>query len=166
VRADRGRVKRAKRGWATREGTSGLNWQETPTRARSRRHDLGAARVTRRYSTQTPCPPASNANRTSRTSRKVLHLTARRAQENTRPASSDETSRHQSGTVSRVLGPTSSRFDLLPYFSNEVPHLTSVERALFDKLRNNVWGEGIRLEQERLPWPEAIAAVRFALDSA
>ncbi len=47
-----------------------------------------------------------------------------------------------------------------PYPGAEVPHLTADERAVFENLRGNVWGQGIRLEQERIPWPQALEAVR------
>jgi len=50
-----------------------------------------------------------------------------------------------------------------PYSASPPLNLTGAEQALFDGLRTNVWGEGVRLEQERLPWAEAMAAIRVAL---
>jgi hypothetical protein len=38
-------------------------------------------------------------------------------------------------------------------------HLLPSERSVFDGLRSNVWGERVRLEQERLPWDLAIETV-------
>jgi hypothetical protein len=40
-----------------------------------------------------------------------------------------------------------------------VQHLSPDERAMFDDLQSGRWGERVRLEQERLPWPEAIATI-------
>jgi hypothetical protein len=45
----------------------------------------------------------------------------------------------------------------------EVAHLTPAERALFDGLRANVWGAGVRLEQERVAWGRALHALREAV---
>ena len=39
--------------------------------------------------------------------------------------------------------------------SIELPLLTSSEQTLFQSLKNNVWGQRIRLEQERIRWDEA-----------
>lgn len=41
----------------------------------------------------------------------------------------------------------------------ELLNLTSQERAVFQKLRSNFWGRHVRLEQERLPWSMAVAAI-------
>lgn len=49
-----------------------------------------------------------------------------------------------------------------PYANAELAHLTTDERALFEKLRTNAWGHGVRLEQERVPWPTALRALREA----
>ena len=35
-------------------------------------------------------------------------------------------------------------------------HLASEELAVFSGLRANIWGQGVRLEQERLPWARAM----------
>ncbi|MDR0291078.1 MAG: DUF2220 family protein [Treponema sp.] len=37
----------------------------------------------------------------------------------------------------------------------ELPLLTDVEQMLFQSLKNNVWGNHVRLEQERIRWDEA-----------
>jgi hypothetical protein len=37
-------------------------------------------------------------------------------------------------------------------YNEELPHLTSVERELYDDLRYNRLGDGVRLEQERIPY--------------
>ncbi|HVZ31067.1 MAG TPA: DUF2220 domain-containing protein, partial [Polyangiaceae bacterium] len=50
-----------------------------------------------------------------------------------------------------------------PHADAGLPHLTKPERAVFDKLRTNEWGQGVRLEQERIPWRLALDAVRAAL---
>jgi hypothetical protein len=50
-----------------------------------------------------------------------------------------------------------------PYPEADLPRLTPNEHAVFDGLRANVWGQGVRLEQERIPWPAAMAALREAL---
>jgi hypothetical protein len=39
--------------------------------------------------------------------------------------------------------------------SAELPLLTSTEQILFQSLKNNTWGQHIRLEQERIRWDEA-----------
>lgn len=41
--------------------------------------------------------------------------------------------------------------------------LTPHESAMYDGIRTNRWGEQIRLEQERLPWPTALQALAAAL---
>lgn len=45
----------------------------------------------------------------------------------------------------------------------ELTELTAEERAVFIGLRSGEWGPKLRLEQERLPWASALAAVQFAL---
>lgn len=52
-----------------------------------------------------------------------------------------------------------------PYAGAPPLHLTADEQAVFDRLRANFWGEGVRLEQERVPWNEALNTVREALRS-
>ena len=56
--------------------------------------------------------------------------------------------------------------EVTPYGNAEPPHLTNNERAVFERLRANVWGHGVRLEQERLPWEPAMDALRRALPGA
>ncbi len=51
-----------------------------------------------------------------------------------------------------------------PHPEADLPRLTSAERALFAQLRANAWGQGVRLEQERIPWPEALHALRARLE--
>jgi len=41
--------------------------------------------------------------------------------------------------------------------------LTAEEKNVYDSLRAQRWGRNVRLEQERLPWPEAITRLRAAL---
>ena len=53
-----------------------------------------------------------------------------------------------------------------PYPEADLPHLTRGERAVFEQLRAQTWGENVRLEQERLPWPEALRALHAALSHA
>lgn len=43
---------------------------------------------------------------------------------------------------------------------------TDPERSLFEALRTNRWAEGVRLEQERLPWPLAWPMVEQSLRAA
>jgi len=43
--------------------------------------------------------------------------------------------------------------------------LTAEERAVYDGLRANVWGQRVRLEQERLGWAEAVETLRESLGS-
>lgn len=45
----------------------------------------------------------------------------------------------------------------------DLAELTAAERQLFAILRTDQWGPRVRLEQERLAWPEALAALRTAL---
>ena len=56
-----------------------------------------------------------------------------------------------------VLEPT-------PYPEAELPWLTPKERAVFDQLKANTWGQSVRLEQERIPWSAAITALHNALE--
>jgi hypothetical protein len=51
-----------------------------------------------------------------------------------------------------------------PHPPAELPEWTAAERAVFQALRARRWGEHVRLEQERLPWPEAWPQVRAALE--
>ena len=46
---------------------------------------------------------------------------------------------------------------------SDLPHLTPPERGLFDDLRASTWGPRVRLEQERIPWTVALAALTRAL---
>ena len=39
--------------------------------------------------------------------------------------------------------------------SAELPLLTNTEQKLFRSLKSNVWGQHVRLEQERIRWDEA-----------
>lgn len=43
--------------------------------------------------------------------------------------------------------------------------LTPAEAAVFAALRDNAWGHQLRLEQERIPWPYAVQALKNALSS-
>jgi len=45
-----------------------------------------------------------------------------------------------------------------------VSALNEQERALFDGLRAGTWGTKLRLEQERIPWPVALAALTTRFD--
>jgi hypothetical protein len=45
----------------------------------------------------------------------------------------------------------------------ELPGLTACEREVFEGLRRQRWGTKVRLEQERIPWSEALVALRRAL---
>lgn len=48
-----------------------------------------------------------------------------------------------------------------------LPNLHEHERRVYEGLRANVWGQRVRLEQERLPWETALAAIEQILtDSA
>jgi hypothetical protein len=40
-----------------------------------------------------------------------------------------------------------------------MPRLTPEEHALLGALRENRWGTGVRLEQERIPWDHAWAEI-------
>jgi hypothetical protein len=48
----------------------------------------------------------------------------------------------------------------------DLAELTAAERQLFAILRTDQWGPRVRLEQERLAWPEALATLRAALEEA
>jgi hypothetical protein len=48
----------------------------------------------------------------------------------------------------------------------ELAELTLSEREVFDGLRSGRWGARVRLEQERIPWPDALLALEAALRSA
>lgn len=41
-------------------------------------------------------------------------------------------------------------------YAAEVPHVTAAERAVLEGLRANVWGVGVRLDQERIAWARAL----------
>jgi hypothetical protein len=43
--------------------------------------------------------------------------------------------------------------------------LTSAEQELFSALKANIWGSGVRLEQERLPWAAAMEELLLAVGS-
>ena len=45
----------------------------------------------------------------------------------------------------------------------DLPFLSSEEQQVYQGLRSARWGEQLRLEQERLPWATALAALRNAL---
>lgn len=45
----------------------------------------------------------------------------------------------------------------------DLPHLGPAERRVYNGLRSGLWGEQLRLEQERLPWATAMAALRAVL---
>jgi hypothetical protein len=78
------------------------------------------------------------------------------------------------GTVRSVLmdEETIQRYRLLcvrepkPHASIDFEEWTQDERHVFAALRSNAWGENVRLEQERLPWPEAWTKVQAALAEA
>lgn len=46
-----------------------------------------------------------------------------------------------------------------PYVGPTLERLTALERIAFDGLVDGTWGTGVRLEQERLPWPLAEGAM-------
>lgn len=50
-----------------------------------------------------------------------------------------------------------------PYPEAELPRLTASERDVYRGLRENRWAERVRLEQERIPWRAAVAALRGAI---
>jgi hypothetical protein len=45
----------------------------------------------------------------------------------------------------------------------DLPFLSSEEQRVYQGLRSALWGEQLRLEQERLSWVTALAALRNAL---
>jgi hypothetical protein len=45
----------------------------------------------------------------------------------------------------------------------ELPLLTDCERTVYQALHSQVWGNKVRLEQERIPWPDALAALEKSL---
>jgi hypothetical protein len=47
--------------------------------------------------------------------------------------------------------------------STELPFLTSTELMLFRSLKNNIWGQQVRLEQERIRWDEAWNALQMVI---
>jgi hypothetical protein len=49
-----------------------------------------------------------------------------------------------------------------PFAGAHVYDLTAEERLVFEGLRANLWGQNVRLEQERLPWPRALEGMRRA----
>jgi hypothetical protein len=51
-----------------------------------------------------------------------------------------------------------------PHRDAELAHLSTAERALFDRLLTNHWAQAVRLEQERIPWAVAVRELREALD--
>jgi hypothetical protein len=53
--------------------------------------------------------------------------------------------------------------EVTPYLGADVPHLTADERSVYENLRGNLWGQAVRLEQERIPWAYALAVVRNTL---
>jgi hypothetical protein len=46
-----------------------------------------------------------------------------------------------------------------PYVGPPLERLSQAERVVFDGLVGSVWGVGVRLEQERLPWPLVVSAL-------
>jgi hypothetical protein len=42
-----------------------------------------------------------------------------------------------------------------PYRADTLPPLTAGEQALYQAIRDGRWGQNLRLEQERIPWPIA-----------
>jgi hypothetical protein len=51
----------------------------------------------------------------------------------------------------------------VPFPSAQLPCLTADEQTVYSALRNNTWGSNVRLEQERVPWPYAMQALRRAV---
>ncbi|HYP82798.1 MAG TPA: Wadjet anti-phage system protein JetD domain-containing protein [Variovorax sp.] len=54
--------------------------------------------------------------------------------------------------------------ELKPNRAEVLPHLTPAEMDVYVGLRSNRWGVGLRLEQERLSWPECLRVLREALE--
>ena len=50
-----------------------------------------------------------------------------------------------------------------PHAQDSWHRLTPIEHALFDKLCGNEWGVRVRLEQERIPWADAMTNLMAAL---
>ena len=50
-----------------------------------------------------------------------------------------------------------------PYRVESPEGLTAPERAVYEGLCANRWGERVRLEQERIAWPAALEAISNAL---
>jgi len=48
--------------------------------------------------------------------------------------------------------------------ANDLPYLTVEERNVYQGLKKQRWGVGVRLEQERIPWPSAWARVCKGLE--
>ena len=48
----------------------------------------------------------------------------------------------------------------------ELAELTAAEREVFDGLRSGRWGVKTRLEQERITWPDALAALQATVEQA
>jgi hypothetical protein len=46
-----------------------------------------------------------------------------------------------------------------PAFSRQLPRLDEAESATYQALREGRWGPGVRLEQERIPWPYAVKRI-------
>ena len=53
-----------------------------------------------------------------------------------------------------------------PSASIELPLLTGDEQKLYNSLKSNIWGQNIRLEQERISWDTAWKAIEHAAVSA
>jgi hypothetical protein len=47
-----------------------------------------------------------------------------------------------------------------------LPALTDAEHRVYDGLRGNEWGQSVRMEQERLAWPEAVRSLEQAFGQA
>ena len=50
------------------------------------------------------------------------------------------------------------------YASNELPLLTHDEQKLYNALKSHIWGQNIRLEQERIFWNMAWKVMTKPLD--
>jgi hypothetical protein len=48
--------------------------------------------------------------------------------------------------------------------STELPLLTSSEQMIFQSLKNNTWGQHVRLEQERIRWGEAWKVLQMVVN--
>jgi len=58
---------------------------------------------------------------------------------------------------------THSLTELTQHADAEFPELTTAEKSLFDALKNNRFGKNIRMEQERIAWNGAMAALLRAV---